>query len=87
MACDAFDLDFSLPDSEISVFSFIKRLFGEGYVYCDIRCSDGSTGRAKAPYIGDPATLNHTEFIQQVKDEIWFEQGKVVTEVTNIRVS
>lgn len=67
------------------MFDFIKRWFGEGHIYCDIECDDGTTGRAKAPYIGDPATFDREEYIDHLKNEVWFKQGKRVTKVTNIR--
>lgn len=69
------------------MFDIIKKLYGEGHIYADIVCEDGSTGRTKSPYIGDPETLNRQEFIQQIKKEIWFKYGKEVSEVTNIRIS
>lgn len=68
------------------MFDWLKKLFGEGHIYCDIECADGTIGRAKAPYVGDPDTLDREEYIKQLKSEIWFKKGKVVTKVTNIRV-
>ena len=69
------------------MFDFIKKMFGEGHIYADIVCEDGSTGRLRAPYIGDPATFNKAEYTAHVKAEVWFKHGKRVTEVNNIRLA
>lgn len=68
------------------MFDWVKKLFGEGHIYADIVCEDGSTGRTKAPYIGDPATFDHGEYIRSLKEEIWFKFGKKVVEVNNLRI-
>lgn len=69
------------------MFDTIKRWFGEGHIYAEFKCEDGTSGRLKAPYIGDPETLDNEEFLEHIKNEIWFKHGKRVTEVTDIRFS
>lgn len=73
------------PD-EATVFDWLKRLFGEGNIYFDFVCDDGSTGRGKSPYIGDPATFDQNEYSEQIKAEIWHKHGKKVTQISNVRL-
>lgn len=68
------------------MFDWLKKLFGEGHIYADIVCDDGSTGRTKAPYIGDPTTFDRNEYIEHLKAEVWHKHGKRVTEINNIRI-
>ena len=66
------------------MFDWIKRLFGEGYIYATFECTDGSKGRSRVPYIGDINTLDRNEIIQNIKREVFFKSGKTVKTVTII---
>jgi hypothetical protein len=68
------------------MFDWLKKLYGEGYIYADIVCDDGSTGRAKAPYIGDPSTFDRNEYVEKLKAEVWHKHGRRVVEVNNLRI-
>ncbi len=69
------------------MFDWFRKLFGEGYIFSDIVCADGVTGRVKTPFIGDPATFELDSYIQEVKDDVYFKSGKTVVEVKNTRFS
>lgn len=64
------------------MFDFIKRMFGEGKIRARIVCSDGTTGVAKVPYIGDISTLNEDELKETIRQTVFVEYGKHVTSVT-----
>lgn len=68
------------------MFDWIKRFFGEGTIYFDFVCDDGSSGRGKSPFIGDPDTFDKAEFIAQMNNEIWHKHGKRVTEISNVKL-
>lgn len=68
------------------MFDWIKRLFGEGTIYFDFVCEDGSAGRGKSPYIGDPGTFDIVCYREQIKSEIWHQYGKRVTQISNVRL-
>lgn len=69
------------------MFDFIKKLYGQGHIYAVAECDDGSIARVKAPFIGDPDTLDESEWIRSVKNEIWFKHKKNVVKVSDIRLS
>lgn len=66
-------------------FDSIKKLFGEGYIYADVVCIDGSTARVRAPFIGDPTTFRKDEFTEKLSNEMHFKHGKRIESVNNIR--
>lgn len=68
------------------MIDFIKRLFGEGHIYTEFVCDDGTTGRGRAPYIGDRSTFDRNEYIEELKQEIFFKHGKRVVKITNLRI-
>lgn len=68
----------------IHMIDFIKRLFGEGYIYTEFTCEDGTKGRTRAPYIGDPDTLDKNEYARDVKEQMQFKHGK---RISNIQVT
>lgn len=69
-----------------TMFDWLKRCFGKGTIYFDFVCDDGSSGRGKSPYIGDPNTFDKDEFIIQMNAEIWHKYAKRVIQITNIRI-
>lgn len=68
------------------MISWIKRLFGEGFIYAEFICEDGVKGRSKAPYIGDPTTFDKDEYAQALREEVWFKRGVGIKEITSIRI-
>lgn len=64
------------------MFDFIKRMFGEGKIRARIACSDGSTGTATVPYIGDINTLDKEELSETIRRQVFVDYGKRVTTVT-----
>lgn len=65
------------------MFNWIKKLFGEGYIYADITLADGESGSIKVKFIGDPQTLSIYELVEA---EVWHQHRRKVTKVTNIKI-
>jgi len=61
------------------MFNWIKSLFGKGKIRVTLVTSDGMTGSAVVPYVGDIDTLDMVEFKDYVKREVLVEHGKIVT--------
>ncbi len=66
------------------MFDWLKRLFGEGYIYSEFTCEDGRKGKARAPYIGDPATFDEAEYIQSLREEVYFKHNKRIHDVRSV---
>jgi len=68
------------------MFDWWKRLFGEGYIYAEFTCTDGTNGRSRESYIGDPATFDSDEYVAKLKQEIWYKHRRRIMVVNHLRI-
>ncbi len=58
------------------MIDWIKSLFGKGTIHFEFHCQDGSSGRAKLPYIGDIKTMDEDEMFRKLKSDLWLKYNK-----------
>lgn len=66
------------------MFDWLKKLFGEGYIYSEFTYGDGKKGKARAPYIGDPETFDEAEYIQALREEVYFKHNICISNVRTV---
>lgn len=63
------------------MFSFIRRMFGEGMIRFEMTTADGRKGTGKVTYEGDISTLDPKEFEQDMIRQSFVRYGERVVEV------
>lgn len=66
------------------MFTWLKRLFGEGKIRVNFVLENGKHGVAKVPYIGDIDGLDLRTLKNHVKKQVLVETGFNVTDLTVI---
>ncbi len=66
------------------MFDWLKRLFGEGYIYSEFTLEDGRKGKARTPYIGDPTTFDEAEYTQSLREKVYFKYNKRIHDVRSV---